>query len=111
MTKNRISPFDAGVLCAVARLQEDAFTDAIILEVTRLLGRDVAIGAPIASLLRLERLGFIRSFPSSADSESSDHDRFYELDAAGSIFRSHYDYGISEEALFARLGLQGVHIT
>ena len=53
--------FEQAVLLAVARLRADAYGRAVVDEVATRLGRDVAVGAVHATLVRLERKGLLAS--------------------------------------------------
>src|ERR1044071_3879976 len=56
-----LGPFEQAVLLAVLRLGAGAYGRAIMNEVEKRVGRDVAAGAVYATLSRLEAKGFVTS--------------------------------------------------
>ncbi len=61
MPKDTLGEFEHHVLLAAHRLGEGAYTAAIVMELERLTGRDIAPAAVYIALRRLEEVGFAAS--------------------------------------------------
>jgi DNA-binding PadR family transcriptional regulator len=61
MAKDTLGEFEHHVLLVAHRLGEQAYSAAIVMELERLTGREVAPAAVYIALRRLEKVGFARS--------------------------------------------------
>src|SRR5215471_5968488 len=79
-----LGTFEQAVLLAIIRLRDDAYGRAILQEVEKRLGREVAPGAVQATLERLENKGLVRSrLGSGTPIRSGRPRRFYRVGPAG----------------------------
>lgn len=82
MRKQTLGEFEHHVLLAARRLEGDAYSAAIVMELERVIGRDVAPAAVYIALRRLEAAGFARSMlrpPRDGGRER----RYFEVTPAG----------------------------
>jgi PadR family transcriptional regulator PadR len=79
-----LGAFEQAVLLAVLRLRHEAYGRAILKEVQARLERDVAAGAVHATLVRLERKGFLASrLGPGTEVRAGRPRRYYDLQRSG----------------------------
>ena len=79
-----LGAFEQAVLLAVLRLRHESYGRAILNEVQARLGRDVAAGAVHATLVRLERKGFLASrLGPGTEVRAGRPRRYYDLQPSG----------------------------
>ena len=79
-----LGEFEQLVLLAVARLGDDAYGIAIVDEIQRRTGTEVAVGSVYAALDRLERQGLATSAIGEPTAERGGRaKRYFQLDPAG----------------------------
>src|SRR5580765_2944905 len=79
-----LGAFEQAVLLAIVRLGDDAYGRAILKEVQKRLGRDVAAGAVHATLERMESKGLVTSrLGSGTRIRAGRPRRFYQLEPSG----------------------------
>ncbi len=82
--KDYLGHFEEIVLLAVLRLAEDAYGAKIRQTVAEALKKDVSIGAVYATLDRLERKGYIKSWQGEATPERGGRaKRYFRVEGAG----------------------------
>lgn len=82
--KNTLGSFEEFVLFATLRLGEQAYGAKIRQTVDEATGRSVSIGAVYATLDRLERKGFVRSWQGEATPERGGRaKRYFRVEGAG----------------------------
>ena len=77
MTARFLAEFEMYVMLAVARLGDDAYGARVRDEIEERAGRPVSIGALYATLLRMERSGFVTG--RWQEREDGERRRIYEL--------------------------------
>lgn len=82
MSKEVLGEFEHQVLLAALRLDEEAYSTTIVLELERVTGRDVAPAAVYIALRRLEQGGFTRS-QLRPPAEGGRARRYFEVTEAG----------------------------
>ncbi len=79
-----LGPFEQAVLLATLRLGKDAYGRAILREMAKALGRDVAAGAVYATLDRLEEKAYVVSRLGEGTAERGGRPRrYFRLTASG----------------------------
>ncbi|MDQ3816211.1 MAG: PadR family transcriptional regulator [Acidobacteriota bacterium] len=82
--KDYLGHFEEIVLLAVLRLREDAYGAKIRQKVAEATERDVSIGAVYATLDRLERKGYLKSWQGEATPERGGRaKRYFKVEGAG----------------------------
>lgn len=82
--KNYLGHFEEIVLLAVLRLSAEAYGAKIRQTVAEATERDVSIGAVYATLDRLERKGYLKSWQGEATPERGGRaKRYFEVEGAG----------------------------
>lgn len=82
--KDYLGHFEEIVLLAVLRLREDAYGAKIRQKVAEATERDVSIGAIYATLDRLERKGYLKSWQGAATPERGGRaKRYFKVEGAG----------------------------
>lgn len=82
--KDSLGNFEEIVLLAVVRLGEDAYGAKIRQTVAEATKRDVSIGAVYATLDRLERKGYLKSWQGEATPERGGRaKRYFKVEGAG----------------------------
>jgi PadR family transcriptional regulator PadR len=82
--KDYLGHFEEIVLLAVLRLADDAYGAKIRQTVAEATGRDVSIGAVYATLDRLERKGYLKSWQGEATPERGGRaKRYFSVEGVG----------------------------
>src|SRR5947208_710847 len=82
--KDYLGHFEEIVLLAVLRLKEEAYGAKIRQQVAEATERDVSIGAIYATLDRLERKGYLKSWQGEATPERGGRaKRYFKVEGAG----------------------------
>jgi len=85
-SKNNLGQFEELILLATHRLGEEAYGAKIRQTLEKAIGRTVSIGAVYATLDRLERKGYVKSWQGEATAERGGRSkRYFRVEGSGQI--------------------------